>query len=293
LIPLIIKKACEKRLAEKFARQVTIQNFSFVGGGCINEAGRLSTNIGDYFIKWNDARSYPKMFEAEAKGLELLHAANTMPVPEVIMQGEAEQYSFLVLAFISAVPRKPDYWKDFGVSLAQLHQHTHPQFGLDSNNYIGSLPQDNTFHDDWLSFFIEERLSKQLTIAKKNKAIPSAIYAQFENLYKKLPEIFPDEKPALLHGDLWSGNFMTGNDGSAWLIDPAVYYGNREAELAFTKLFGGFDSQFYEAYNHHFPLFSDFEDRVDIYNLYPLMVHVNLFGGGYLSSVESILKYRC
>ena len=141
-----------------------------------------------------------------------------------------------------------------------------------------------------MEFFIEGRLEKQIALAKNSGAIDSATVQQFNRLYNKLPEIIPEEKPSLIHGDLWNGNFMTGADGKAWLIDPAVYYGHREMDLAMTKLFGGFSTDFYESYNETFPLQKGFNNRVDIHNLYPLLVHVNLFGGGYLHEVKNILS---
>jgi fructosamine-3-kinase len=186
--------------------------------------------------------------------------------------------------------RQSDFWENFGTALAALHKNTQDNFGLDEDNYIGSLSQSNRCHSDWTDFFIAERLEPQIALARNNRKISQSHTRQFEKLYKKFPEIFPEEKPALVHGDLWNGNFITGKDGYACLVDPAVHYGNREAELSFTKLFGGFDPGFYQAYQQAFPLEKCFAQRVDIYNLYPLMVHVNLFDGGYAASVESILR---
>jgi fructosamine-3-kinase len=145
------------------------------------------------------------------------------------------------------------------------------------------LLQSNEYTANWIDFFIEKRLKAQAGLAFYNGEIPRSLYDKFNDLYNKLPELLPSEKPALLHGDLWSGNVIVGSNGHVSLIDPAVYYGNREAEIAFTKLFGGFSSAFYDAYNEAFPLEKGFEERIDIYNLYPLLVHVNLFGSGYIN----------
>lgn len=177
------------------------------------------------------------------------------------------------------------FWKTLGEQLAQLHHHSHKSFGLDHNNYIGSLVQLNEPLSSWIEFFIHRRLEPQLRLLNP----PPRVIKQFEQLYAKLPQLMPDEKPALLHGDLWSGNLITNAHGLPCLIDPAVYFGHREAELALTRLFGGFPNDFYEAYTDTSPLPSGFEDRVDLYNLYPLLVHANLFGGGYTDQALSIV----
>ncbi|MFI5219819.1 MAG: fructosamine kinase family protein [Bacteroidia bacterium] len=269
---------------------VTIQNTKPVSGGCINEAQKLETNSGNYFLKINSANAFPGMFEAEAKGLQILSVANEITVPAVIYTGEFQNSSYLILEWIESGRRSKNFFESFGRNLARLHKHKNGFFGLNHDNYIGSLPQLNKQYENGVDFFIEQRLMKQIELAEKNNAINNSVIQQFDNLFKKLAEIIPDEKPALLHGDLWSGNYMTGNNGEACIIDPAVYYGYREADLAMTKLFGGFDAAFYESYNEEFPLQKGWQQRLDIFNLYPLMVHVNLFGGGYLEQVKMILK---
>ncbi len=290
MVSLLIRHAIEEALSKFSEREVKITGSRDVGGGCINHAKKLETTAGDFFIKTNDASRFAGMFEAEARGLVILKSANRIRIPEVVAFGEADGESYLILEFIHPASRNKNFWKNFGAALAELHKISSARFGLDHDNFIGSLPQSNRFHDDWLSFFIEERLQKQVQLAFNNKSISEHHLKQFESLYKQLENFFPKEKPSLLHGDLWSGNFMTGAHGEACLIDPAVHYGHREAELAFTKLFGGFDADFYHAYHEAFPLQPGFEKRKALYNLYPLLVHVNLFGRSYLSDVESILK---
>ena len=183
-----------------------------------------------------------------------------------------------------------NFWENFGRGLAKLHKTTSDYFVLDHNNYIGSLTQSNRKRDNWIDFFVEERLGFQLKLARDSHLIDSGVLSAAEGLFNRLNEIIPKEQSSLLHGDLWSGNFMLGDQGEACLIDPAVYYGHREMDIAMTKLFGGFDHQFYEAYNQEFPMEKGWEQRMDICNLYPLLVHVNLFGGGYVSQLTSILK---
>jgi protein-ribulosamine 3-kinase len=230
------------------------------------------------------------MFEMEARGLSILHSANAIKIPEVIVTGDADGISYLVLEFIDPGTRRSDFWKDFGRKLAALHRHSSGSFGLDHDNYIGSLQQSNLQRKTWIEFFITERLEKQIELANNLGSISNLIIQQFHNVFKRLPDLIPVEKPSLVHGDLWNGNYIVAEDGSACLIDPAVYYGHREMDLAMMRLFGGFGHELYEAYNEVFPLENGFESRIDIHNLYPLMVHVNLFGESYLSQVKAILS---
>lgn len=267
-----------------------LKSFSFSGGGCINNGGRLSTANGDIFIKWNDRKTFRGMFEAEAKGLKLLRNTNTLHIPDVVAVDETNNYQFILLEFIEQRAKQSNYWQELGEGLSKLHRNTSAFFGLDHNNYIGSLRQQNSPEKSWVTFFIEQRLEVQLKLAITENRVDKKIATQFELLYKKLPDIFPNEPPSLLHGDLWSGNLIINSEGKPCLIDPAVFYGHREAEVAFTKLFGGFSDRFYSSYHEAFPLSPAFEKRVDLYNLYPVMVHVNLFGGGYVSQVVSILR---
>jgi protein-ribulosamine 3-kinase len=268
----------------------TPTSFSFCGGGCINHGGKLKTTAGDLFLKWNDAQKFPGMFAAEARGLKLLRNTGVIHVPEVVATGGNGPWQFLLLEFVDEKPRANTYWAALGTQLAGLHRHTSPAFGLDHDNYIGSLPQVNTPGKNWVDFFIAQRLEVQVKRAADHGKLSHETIRQFDLLYKKLPELLPEEKSSLLHGDLWSGNLITNAKGDPCLIDPAVYYGNREAEIAFTRLFGGFSPAFYDSYHTAFALQPGHDERCDIYNLYPLMVHVNLFGGGYASQVVSILK---
>jgi protein-ribulosamine 3-kinase len=290
MFPDILQTKIRQLLAEKTAAAVHIQSIEALGGGDINFVYKIITNIDTYAVKWNYANKFPAMFEAEASGLQLLKSAAALEVPEVIAFSEIENYSFLLLKFINSGKRRPDFWEDFGHKLAALHRKSNSYFGLETDNYIGSLQQCNVRKDSWASFFIEERLQPMIKRAKDHGLIDNSLLAQFDKLFSKMDALFPHEVPALLHGDLWSGNFMVGSDGSACLIDPAVYYGHREMDIAMTKLFGGFDSDFYNAYNDVFPMEKGWQQRMDYCNLYPLMVHVNLFGSGYVNAVKNILQ---
>lgn len=272
------------------ALQTELISFSFASGGCINHGGKLTTQAGDFFLKWNDSRRFPKMFDAEARGLKLLRKPNVIDVPEAILHSDAGSFQFLLLEFVESHIRHSLYWETLGEQLAALHRISSESFGLDHNNYIGSLRQENSPIKNWIDFFIERRLVVQEEMAINAGKLPSETSKQFAALYKKLSSLLSSEKPSLLHGDLWSDNLITNAEGKPCVIDPAVYYGNREIELAFTELFGGFSEVFYDAYNAHFKLLPGYRERVTLYQLYPLLVHVNLFGSGYVSQVVSILK---
>ncbi len=261
-----------------------------VSGGSINEAFRINAWPRKFFLKYNHAGKFPGMFEKEAAGLKLLKSAGEIDIPQVLLTGDAGGYSFLLLEYVESAREQPDFWEDFGKRLAALHCHKSGRFGLDHDNYMGSLFQHNNFHDNWVEFFVQERLERQIRLARESGRVTRPDVGAMERLYHKLGEIFPETKPSLIHGDLWSGNFMVNNQGMPCLIDPATYYGHPEADIAMTRLFGGFSERFYEAYNAHTPLEKGWQQRLDYYNLYPLLVHVNLFGEGYLGSVQQILR---
>lgn len=265
-----------------------IEDIVSINGGCINSTARFRIHGESYFIKWNNEFEFPKMLYKEKLGLDLLQKTNSIRVPRVIFEESICGYSILVLDYITVSNPSPSFWESFGIQLAKLHQNNGNEFGLGYDNYIGSLIQNNKRNADWDTFFIEQRLIPQLDKASGLLTISDRIH--FEGMFKELKSIFPKMKPSLLHGDLWNGNFIVGSGDVPWLIDPAVYYGHPEMELAFTKLFGGFDPLFYKGYQSVNQLEKGFSSRVDIYNLYPLLVHVNLFGGGYLQQVRQIIK---
>ena len=290
----LLPKSIENSLVEYYNRKgenLQINAFSFTSGGCINSAGMIDSNLGKKFIKWNDREKFPGMFEKEARGLKLLSAPGVIRVPEVLTTGDIGQFSYLLTEFISSTARALDYWGQLGQNLAALHNISNKSFGLDHDNYIGSLTQSNELEVDWITFYIKHRLENQLNLAVDHGKMGKAQMDKFQKLYEGLTDLLPgDETPSLLHGDLWGGNIMTGPDGEPVIFDPAVYFGHREIDIAMTRLFGGFGSNFYEVYEEFSPLTPGFEDRIDIYQLYPLLVHVNLFGGGYISQVDSILN---
>ncbi|MCX6244580.1 MAG: fructosamine kinase family protein [Bacteroidetes bacterium] len=288
MIPKEITDSLSGFFATSGILSFTIHSASSLSGGCINNVSRLSTSEGEFCIKYNKRDLFPEMFEGEADGLEKLKSAGVIRVPGVVCPGYGGTYSYLLLEFINPGRKTASFYSDFGRSLARLHRHTADHFGLDRDNYMGSLKQFNIKHSDWISFFVEERLERQISLAHGYLS-PSDLSA-FKRLYNRLGEIMPEEPPALLHGDLWGGNYMVSPEGKACLIDPAVYYGHREIDIAMTTLFGGFDGDFYASYNEEYPLEKGWKERLDVFNLYPLLIHLNLFGSGYLGSVERIIR---
>jgi fructosamine-3-kinase len=235
------------------------------------------------------------MFQAEAQGLSLLNTAQVLKIPEVIAVGETQDSrpSFLMLEWLESGPASPASFRALGEGLAILHQIHGPSYGLEDDNYIGSLPQINQPGPTWREFYAECRLRPQLEIARRTGKLSDRLGQALSQLIVRLAEWIPDtpSAPSLLHGDLWRGNVMTLVTGEPALIDPAVYYGQREVEMAFAELFGGFGPEFFSAYNAVYPLDKDYPVRRLLYQLYPLMVHMNLFGGGYTRQVEEVVRH--
>lgn len=279
----------EQVLINIFGTQSGFQKAQLVGGGDINESAVLICRQDKFFIKWNSFSS-ADLFKKEASGLSLLSKSGCIQTPKTIGLGTVGNRHFLILEYIEKGNISNIFWEHFGTQLAQMHRNSAEYFGLDHDNFIGRLPQINSQEQSWTDFFINHRLIPQIKVGLANKTLSASISAQFERLFTKLHQLIPPAIPSLLHGDLWGGNFMCGSDGKAWIYDPAVYYGHREMEIAFTNMFGGFDHKFYEAYLEAWPLEAEFDDRIDLYNLYPLLVHANLFGGSYVSSITHTLK---
>jgi fructosamine-3-kinase len=262
-----------------------------LGGGCINNALRLETHTGPYLLKWN-AAALPGMFTCEARGLDLLAATHTVRVPAVYAVQEAQTGcpAFILTEFLEG-PSGGDQ-ATLGEQLAELHRvGTAPTYGLDHNNYLGSSYQVNTPSADWADFFASARLIPQMELARKNGRLTTERGPRLERLIKRLPALLGGVEPipSLIHGDLWGGNVIPGPQSLA-LIDPAVSYSDREAEIAYTLLFGGFSQRFYAAYQAAWPLDPGFGERGELYNLYHLLNHLNLFGESYASQVDAIIR---
>ena len=268
-----------------------IDRYEGVHGGDINESFCVYSGNEKLFLKLNDGKLYPGMFEKEASGLNALAAAMpALVVPGVITNGIAGQYQYLVLQWIEKGTPKKDFWEIFGRSLAQMHLQEREYFGLNEDNYIGSLPQHNTKHAQWHTFYSECRILPLAKTLFNNGAFSKDDLAASESFCKRTQQWFPTEPPALLHGDLWGGNYMISSDGSAAVFDPAIYYGHREMDIGMTKLFGGFDQKFYDAYGEAYPMERNWRQRLPLTQLYPLMVHAVLFGGHYVNNVREIIR---
>lgn len=262
-----------------------------LSGGDINAAYHLQAPNVSWFIKVNrPALAY--MFEAEAAGLRELAGLNAIRVPGVISSGHNAEYSYLVLEFLQLGEFSRDASRRFGEQLAALHQHTQPFFGWHTDNTIGSTRQSNARHQDWPKFWREQRLQKQLQLASANGFI-GKLQRRGEILAERVGRFFDNyrPRPALLHGDLWGGNAAADRQGEPFIYDPACYYGDREADIAMTELFGGFDSAFYQAYQSSYPLDPGYQIRKTLYNLYHIINHLNLFGGGYLHQAETMIEH--
>ena len=246
-----------------------------------------------------NAKQNAAFFTAEAAGLTAIEKTGAIGTPEILCTGtdagEDVGYSFLLLKFIKGGKQQKNYWQTFAQNLAAMHKadssvyfENNGKFGFFQDNFIGARPQINTPCDSWISFFRDNRLAPQFKSA--DSYFDETDRTQITKLLDHLEEFLVEpEKPSLLHGDLWSGNVMCGSDGNAMLIDPACYVGHAEADLAMTELFGGFPQEFYEAYREANPLQSGYENRRDLYNLYQLLNHLNLFGPSYLGPVKSIV----
>jgi fructosamine-3-kinase len=278
-------------LSEKIIKAAgfPVERYTRVSGGDINDAFCIFTSGKKYFLKVNSSSQYPGMFEKEASGLKALSENCDLNIPQVIKSSTMEDEQFLLLEWLDNGTKSKNFWEDFGSGLAKLHLKKQDFFGWKENNFIGSLVQLNEQKNSWAEFYAEQRilpLAKQVFEANmfNAKEMKNA-----ESLCSKLDQLFPREHPSLLHGDLWSGNFMCSIKGPA-IFDPAVYCGHREMDLGMAKLFGGFDSEFYEAYHHTYPLEKDWQKRIPLTQLYPLLVHAVLFGGGYASSAANIIR---
>jgi len=267
-----------------------VERFEEVHGGDINKAYCLFTSAGKYFLKVNDKNEYPLMFEKEANGLDKLREHCTLIIPGVIKHGSCGDQQYLLLEWLEKGFPKKDTWEKFGQGLALMHQQPQEYFGLNEDNYIGSLNQNNDRHNEWDSFYAERRIMPLVKKLFDAGSFSSTNIKDAEFFCTMIQDIFPSEPPSLLHGDLWAGNYMISSSGYATIFDPAVYFGHREMDIGMTKLFGGFDRRFYGAYNESYPLEKGWEKRLPITQLYPLLVHAVLFGGHYISNVKDILK---
>ena len=273
----------------------TVADARSLAGGDINQAYEIRLGDGRRLFAKTNARSPRGMFAAEARGLAWLAEAGALRIPRVVAVSPPEAASqFLVLELVESGRPARDFDERLGRGLAALHRFGAPGFGLDHDNFIGRLPQSNASAATWTEFYRTRRLEAQLRMAVDDGQASDRMRRGFDRLFAELDELVgPAEPPARLHGDLWGGNLLCDGAGAPCLIDPAVYGGHREIDLAMMRLFGGFGGRVFAAYEEAWPLAPGSAERVVLYQLYPLMVHVNLFGGGYVGSVESALSHLC
>ena len=259
-------------------------------GGCINDSYRWESRSGALFVKIAPAGQLA-MLEAEADGLRELASANAVRVPRVLTIGADNHNAYLALEWLDLTSSGSGAGAQLGEQLARQHRKTADEFGWHRHNTIGSTPQINTQSASWPAFFRDQRLRYQLDLAVRN-GYTGRLQERGAKLLEQIDAFFVDHDPppSLLHGDLWSGNAATDDKGTPVIFDPAVYYGDREADLAMTRLFGGFNAAFYSAYESAWPLPKSARTRVELYNLYHVLNHLNLFGGGYESQAESMIE---
>ena len=275
-------------ISQSTGKKFETDRSSSLSGGSISRSQCLTGHDGRvFFCKENDLAFLP-FFEAEALALNEIHATDTIRTPEVICFGKTRSASFLVLEFIKEGSSSSKGQKEMGTQLARLHKIAQPYFGWSRDNCIGSTSQPNPRNQNWIEFYQQQRLQHQFQLAARK----GRSFEKIEKLLLNLEFFFQGYTPqaSLLHGDLWGGNASEDLSGIPFIYDPASYYGDREADIAFTYMFGGFSSSFYEAYEKEFPLHNGFEIRKTLYNLYHELNHFNLFGGGYASSAQSSIN---
>lgn len=280
MLSLVLKQHIESLL------NASIISRNVLSGGDINDVYLIETEHEKLVLKVNVADRFPGMFEAEKVGLRLLSNTKTFLIPEVKAVGSDQNTAFLILEYIQPDENASNFSTGLGINLARLHQHHSNYFGLDIDNYIGSLPQYNNKKDTAADFYVEQRLIPQFKLAKEN----GYSFDHLERFYANIIDEIPNEPASLIHGDLWKGNFLIASDGMACLIDPAVCFASREMDIAMMHLFGGFSQTVFDSYNETYALPPAWKDRLAIWQLYYLLVHLNLFGRSYYHQVNTVIK---
>jgi fructosamine-3-kinase len=277
-----------KKISATIGREFTVSQSRSVSGGCINQGYRISDGNVSYFVKLNQATKV-EMFAAEAQGLREMLATATIKVPKPICWGTTQNHSYIVMEWLDLGGGNGQSWELMGGNLARLHRvKVSDNFGWEVNNTIGSTPQINTFTNNWADFFAEYRIGYQLKLAQRK----GGSFPDYPAVVDTVREILAHHRlqPSLVHGDLWSGNAAITEDGEPVILDPATYYGDREVDLAMTELFGGFPAGFYRGYDQEWALTQGYQQRKTIYNLYHILNHFNLFGGGYANQANQMIK---
>lgn len=286
-----VRQQIAEWVREETGRPFEVIDFDPCGGGSIHEAGICCDGHRSFFVKFNRA-SFGEQFAAEASALEAIRETGTLRVPGVVARGVVAGHGCLVLEALDLVDRaRGGAWRLLGRQLAAMHGCVADHYGWHRDNFIGATPQSNRKHVDWVDFFIAERLLPQFEVARQH----GYVFLGKDRLVKQVKSILAGHQPpaSLLHGDLWSGNVGFLKDGEPVVFDPASYYGDRETDLAFTEFFGGFPREFYDAYEAAYPLDDGYLQRRDVYNLYHVLNHANLFGSGYARQAEGMIEHIC
>lgn len=273
--------------------KLEVSNFTPVHGGDINQCYCLESGQGKYFLKVNDATKHPNMLEKEARGLTALRENSMFGVPKVIRHGIKDNEQYLLLEWTEKGKPGPNFWNDFGNQLAMMHLQKQDYFGWLEDNYIGSLVQVNEQCASWATLYANYRILPLVKSLYDQRMLDNKTLRNTEAFCKNLDEFFPFEHPSLLHGDLWSGNYLVSESGMPAIFDPAVYCGHREMDIGITLLFGGFDRAFYDAYNETYPLQQNWKQRIKLTQLYPVLVHAVLFKGHYINEAKEIINAYC
>lgn len=287
--------AVEKAISAATSSLAKIIQTRGTHGGCINNAEVVKLEDGREFFVKSNSNCPPDMFECESLGLREIQIANAIRVPEFVCAGRDRNTAFMVLECLVPSSKPHSFFEDLGRQLAELHRVTslrsEGRFGFAGDNYIGSTEQKNRWSDSWLEFWRSRRFEFQIGLAKRNGYNDDRFLRTADRFLNKLDQrICVDGDPSLIHGDLWSGNYMVGEMGEPVLIDPGVYYGNREAEFGMTTLFGGFNERFYSAYQESWAFDEGADERIEIYQLYHLLNHLNLFGSSYMAGAMEIMN---
>lgn len=295
---VLVCSSLKEALISVYGKDVSVKKKQAVHGGDANDAYKLYLSNGEALFLKTNSISNEDFFRAEAEGVAAISTTGTIRVPNIHAIGTDDGYSFLLMEFIERAVTKKDFWEKLGTGLAAMHQAdtssfvTDGKYGLDKDNYIGAGKQKNTSKSSWIEFFSECRLRPQFELA--SRYFDSSLIRKTNRLLDNMDRfLYEPEKPSLLHGDLWAGNFMSDETGQPMLIDPAIYVGCNEADIAMTELFGGFDRTFYDAYFKAMGVIPGYKERRDLYNLYHLTNHLNLFGSSYLSAVVRTIEKYC
>lgn len=267
-----------------------IRKYISLSGGDISQAYKVSTQKQHYFLKLQPKKAALTMFQAEKTSLETIAGSNTIAVPQVYDVGLHQGIGYILMEYIEPKAGTADDFKTLATQLASMHKIHSQRFGFNHSNFIGSLAQSNSHCDNWTDFYLQERLLPQLELAVSKGLLNAGELPKNSRMRQELDIYFANCKPSLLHGDLWSGNFLFALDGTPYLIDPASYYGHHEVDIAMTRLFGGFHPEFYRTYQELLAPTDQTEARIALYQLYYLLVHLNLFGSTYYHSVKRIIK---